>query len=702
MKTLILLLTLLLALLDIRAEKVVRIYLSDGTIHDYKASEILTFSFHNKTEECLMNAFCQDNYFYSYHTSNVDTIHYKKFFNKERMMTVVEVGYEWYLDLTKIDSIKFEYHMKAPSIEWQNSLGGSKEDYLVSLKKTDDGGYLIFGETNSYDGDVTGNTQSSNLWITKVSSTGVLQWQKPQNRSIYLDETNIQKTFDNSYIVGGIPFLYGKNGHFISKYNDAGSLLWEIWYGEYGEKNIQIIPTIDNGCTVAGSSQINPAPGNHPYDIWLIKLDKNGVIESQKSFGGSYSEHLVSLIPTSDNGYIFTGYTCSSDGDLKGLKKNGSWDYWVVKLDSAYNIVWQKVLGGSDEDIPTSIRETKDHGFIILGNSYSKDGDVVNHHGNSDIWVIKLDSAGKLIWTNSIGGALTDNAEIVEITMDNGCIIAGYSNSINGDIVGSVGINSYWIVKLDTDGKIQWQKPIIGFGGTDNYDEDYIFKILVDKDGYILLGSTRSNGGDITGHINNTNSYDYWVAKLSLNGEIIWQKSYGGSKSDYANDIFHTDDGGLLLSGRSGSNDGVVINNHGLRDIWILKLGLACESAKTDSLLIEMNNDVTSYFSISQINKIEIQNLTSSEEETFSKDKLSISPNPVTDYIEISFGANGFPPLQGDVRIYDIFGQLKTTPSLRDTPPYQGGERVKIDVSSLVPGMYFVRIGDRVGKFVKL
>ncbi len=698
MKTLLLVITLLFVVSSANAEQVLRIYLSDGTTRDYNSSDIRKFAFLNKTEECLMQAYCQDSFKYTYHSCNIDSIRFNTFFEKDRMMTVIEMGYAWYLNLSKIDSIKFDHLQKAPSIEWQNSFGGSKEDFLISLQQTDDGGYMIFGETSSIDGDVIGNTGTGKLWIVKINSNGVIEWQEPQNKDIDLDYTNVQKTLDNCYIIGGHQYNRSyKNENFISKYSDTGYLLWEIVYGENGNLGLQIIPTSDAGAIVAGSSPKNPAPGNHPDDIWIIKLNKNGGIEWQRSYGGSYSEYLTSFISTSDKGYILLGVTCSTDGDLKGIKKNGTWDFWVVKLDSVCNIVWQKALGGSDEDKPTSIRETEDHGFIVVGNSLSDNGDVIKSHGNNDIWVVKLDSIGKIVWTNSLGGSGNDYALGVEITKDKGCIIVGNSNSIDGDLIGSIGMNSYWIVKLDSSGLMLWQKPIIGFGEDDNFCQ-----LLVVQDGYVILGSTQSNGGDMTGHINNTVSNDYWIAKLSLNGEIIWQKSYGGSKSDYANGIVQTQDGGFVLSGRSGSNDGAVLNNHGLRDIWILKLNAQTEPAETDSLLIEMKNDDISYFSITQIEKIDIQNITNTDEVINSNDIFSISPNPTSDFIEISVGANGRSPLQSDVRIFDVLGEIQTTPSLRDTPPWKGGEKVRIDVSGLPPGMYFVRIGDRVGKFVKL
>jgi hypothetical protein len=692
MKIILLVIILLFVISSANAEQVIRIYLSDGTTRDYKTSEIRKFGFTNMTEECLMKAYCQDNYKYSYHTCNIDSIQFNNFFEKDRMMTVIEVGYAWYLNLSKIDSIKFDHLQKAPSVEWQNSFGGSKEDYLISLQKTDDGGYLIFGQTSSNDGDVIGNSETSNLWIAKINSRGELEWQKPQNKKIDLSNTTVQKTFDNGYIIGGHHYNKSyKNEHFISKYSDTGYLLWEIVYGENGNSGLQVIPTSDAGAIVAGSSPKNPAPGNHPDDIWIIKLNENGGIEWERSYGGSYSEYLTSFISTSDKGYILLGVTCSTDGDLKGIKKNGTWDYWVVKLDSECNIVWQKVLGGSEEDTPTSIRETEDHGYIVIGNSWSKNGDVTKSHGNSDIWAVKLDNTGNIVWTNSLGGSGNDVAKIIEITKDKGCIIAGYSNSVDGDIVGSIGINSYWIVKLDSSGLMQWQKPITGFG-----EDDALHQLLFVEDGYVILGSTQSNGGDITGHINNSVSYDYWVTKLSMNGEIIWQKSYGGSKSDYANGMFQTEDGGFVLSGRSGSNDGAVSNNHGLRDIWILKLNGQTEPAKTDSLMIEMKNGDITCFSITQIEKIDIQNITNTDEVINSNDVFSISPNPSTDFIEISVGTGRAVSEQSDIKIFNIYGQtVLSVGAIHELP-------LRVDISGLAPGMYFVRIGDRVQKLVKI
>ena len=285
-------------------------------------------------------------------------------------------------------------------------------------------------------------------------------------------------------------------------------------------------------------------------------------IEWQKSLGGSYFDEARSIQQTSDGGYIVAGNSYSNDGDVSG--NHGEWDYWIVKLNDTGNIQWQKCLGGSEFDIAYAIQQTSDGGYIVAGMTESNDGDVSGNHGYDDYWVVKLDDTGNIQWQKSLGGSSIEKAQSIQQTIDGGYITAGYSYSNNGDASGNHGASDYWVVKLDDTGNIQWQKPLGGSEG------EWAYSIQQTTDGgYIVAGWSYSNNGDVSG---NHGYDDYWVVKLDDTGNIQWQKSLGGSSVEWAHSTQQTSDGGYIVAGYSHSNDGDVSGNHGETDYWIVKL----------------------------------------------------------------------------------------------------------------------------------
>jgi uncharacterized repeat protein (TIGR01451 family) len=241
---------------------------------------------------------------------------------------------------------------------------------------------------------------------------------------------------------------------------------------------------------------------------------------------------------------------------------NGGYDYWVVKLDVTGNITWQKSLGGSGSDKAQSIQQTVDGGYIVAGYSNSNDGDLTGNNGSYDYWVVKLDVTGNISWQKSLGGSGTDKAQSIQQTTDGGYIVAGFSNSNDGDVTGNNGSYDYWVVKIDASGNITWQKSL---GGT-WYDKAYSIQQTTDG-GYIVAGESACNDGDVT--VNN-GWYDYWLVKLDASGNIIWQKSLGDTDAQYARSIQQTIDGGFIIA-RYDSLSQAPWN----RDFWIVKLDMS-------------------------------------------------------------------------------------------------------------------------------
>jgi uncharacterized delta-60 repeat protein len=226
---------------------------------------------------------------------------------------------------------------------------------------------------------------------------------------------------------------------------------------------------------------------------------------------------------------------------------------------------WQKCLGGTGEDVSYYIQPSPDGGNIVAGYTGSTDGDVIGNHGGfSDAWVVKISSTGSLQWQKAMGGTSDDRAYSIQPTTDGGYIMAGHTISNDGDVTGNHGGQDAWVVKLSSTGSLQWQKTL---GGT-NGDVSYSIQTTPDG-GYIMAGATGSNDDDVTG---NHGSFDAWVVKIVSTGSLQWQKALGGTGNDVANSIQLTTDGGYIMAGYTFSTDGDVTGNHGSKDAWVVKL----------------------------------------------------------------------------------------------------------------------------------
>ena len=301
---------------------------------------------------------------------------------------------------------------------------------------------------------------------------------------------------------------------------------------------------------------------NTNNEALVMKLDGNGGMVWQHTLGGSSQDYAYSTAATSDGGYILAGSTASNDGDVTG--NHGGYDAWIVKLDGSGNKLWQKVLGGSGDDAAKSIVPTSDGGYIIAGYTNSNDGNVYGSHGLEDVWVVKLNGSGAILWQKALGGSGYDKAESIFPTSNGGYIIVGSTTSTDGDITGNHGYTDAWVVKLDGSGTLVWQKAL---GGSSDDNASSI--TLTSEGGYIIAGNTHSIDGDVIG---NHGGYDAWIVKLDASGNKVWQKALGGSGNDDAYSIATTSDGGYVMSGYTKSTDGDITGNHGKSDAWICKL----------------------------------------------------------------------------------------------------------------------------------
>lgn len=368
----------------------------------------------------------------------------------------------------------------------------------------------------------------------------------------------------------------------ITIYSQSPTIQWQKSFGGSLEETSRFIETTsDGGYIVAGSSMSNDGDVTGHYgtstttDWWVVKFDNAGVIQWQKSYGGSGNDGLYCVKQTADGGYILGGDSFSNDGDVSGHHGALSTvDVWVVKLNGAGSILWQKSFGGIMNEGARSIKETSDGNFIFVGISYSNDGDVSGHAGavtpfNGDIWVAKISNTGIIIWQDSFGGTSLDYGTDIVESSDGGFAVVGTSYSNDGETsIGYHGNADGVLFKLNATGIFQWGYSL-GGSVPDNFES---IKQTADS-GFVLVGYSGSSDGNLMG-ITGSGQIDSWLLKADSVGSIQWTKLFGGSVFDHGSSVEIDLDGGYIIGSTSFSDDFDVSGHHGTtttKDFWITK-----------------------------------------------------------------------------------------------------------------------------------
>ncbi len=494
---------------------------------------------------------------------------------------------------------------------------------------------------------------------------------------------------------------------------------WQKCYGgSKGDALEEVLQTSDGGFIFSVWTDSNDGDFTENLggkDICLLKLDRFGKKQWQKSYGGTKDDYLKYLLQTSDGGYIFSANHGTILGDT--INENA----WIVKLNQSGSILWQKNFNECNEMIETSdkgfivsvlidtivvqnnttssfkikkVRKINQNGEIewqknIEGSKIIKtiDGNYFiytesNWSKDADIRYWKINQQGDILWEKKIGGRATDFAKNVQQTSDGGYILTGITLSNDGDVSGNHGQSDAWLVKLNSNGEIQWQKCIGGTG----YEESYLTVVQI-KDGSYLVSTdyTYSSNGNFIG--SHGESSDIWIAKLNDLGVILWEKCIGGSGSDFLSTFISTSDGGFLLSGGTNSLDGDVTGfKGGESDIWVVKIdaigniewqrcfgGSKMEFSEHVSVFFKaseddffiINNTMSNDNDVSGnhgdldiwVVKLTSKNVTNSLTEiSNSNEKLTIYPNPLNNKFSIQFNEPIF-----KITLIDMLGNLVCT-----------------------------------------
>lgn len=405
--------------------------------------------------------------------------------------------------------------------------GGSKNESGQRVVSTADGGYVILGFTQSMDGDVTGKQNDSyDYWLLKFNSESELEWQKTYGGSGGDKGFDIIQTLDGGYALIGSSFSNdqdvsqnnGAEDFWLVKLDASGVLSWEQSYGYSGvDSGLSVIQTNDGGYFISGVLDVTASGGEGNSkgiqhaggDYWGLKLSASGAIEWSKYYGGFFTDTPYGAVQTDDNGFILVGSSDSVDTDISS--NIGDYDFWVVKISELGSLEWEKSFGGTEIDEARAIIKTPDGNYVIAGDTRSFNADVSSNNGLADLWIIKITPNGTLLWENTIGGSSFDVARDVINTQDGGFLLAGSSRSSDGDIARNNGQNDAMVVKVNSQGQLEWHKTV----GGNNIDFAYGVAEL-NNNIIIVVGESSSNDQDLT---ENKGFTDLLHIKIDLKNE---------------------------------------------------------------------------------------------------------------------------------------------------------------------------------------
>ena len=343
----------------------------------------------------------------------------------------------------------------------------------------------------------------------------------------------VQQTTDGGYIIAGRTQSFGTGVYaaYLIKTDMNGDTLWtRVFSGNHWYDFQSVVQISDGGFAAVGTS--SEAPGEH-Y-VYFVKTDINGNMVWTRTYGGNMNDKAFCLQITSDGGFIICGYTESYGAGL--------YDVFLLKTNSSGHPSWFRTYGGSGVDYGVYVEQTTDGGYIITGSSSP-------YIGGYDVYLIRTDSLGNMLWERTFGGSYNDVGRCVRQTDDGGFIVAG-TTSNNYSPADSMDV---YLIKTDANGDSLWTRT---YGG-DYWDEGYSLDLTSDG-GYIVSGFSENPPG--------TNLLDFYIVKIDSIGNENWSKTIGGFSHDWSFCVQRSSDGGYIVCGYTGSYGA------GDADIWLVKL----------------------------------------------------------------------------------------------------------------------------------
>ena len=473
----------------------------------------------------------------------------------------------------------------------------------------------------------------------------------------------------------------------------------------------QVTTTIDRQYLITGSSiqskkLSTETKQNNGYDFHLVKLNQQGEEVWEKYFSGKNHDFLSATVNTQEGGFLLAGTTYSGKGlDKKDDSKGGS-DIWLIRINEFGDELWQKTIGGSSDEEARSVIQTTDMGFFVAGNVQN----AAKGYGSKDVIVSKLDKNGGIASQIIIGGKGLDEVEKMVPTKDGGALLGVYSRSNTGGSkkTENYGEGDYWIIKLNKDGKVEWEKNYGGKG------DDHVRTLALTSTGYLIGGESRSerSGNKTAGLEEGT---DLWLVSLDERGEEIWQKSYNFKNRDVLmgmsvitksqeerakNKDITT---GILLGGYTQAEGRIETDDETFWMLYVDQNGneqwrkhVKGESRKREERLsdIKLNRDGSIILAGTSAEELGKENWKivklgdQQVDQLIEKQDIKIYPNPVSDYAYVEIG---FDFREADITLYDMGGrQLQSVKTKNKV--------TKINTQALVQGAYLISIKTDMNK----
>jgi hypothetical protein len=322
---------------------------------------------------------------------------------------------------------------------WTNTYGGPGYDCAQSVRQTDDGGYLVVGHSYSFGG------VRSDAYIVKTDPLGVMQWDRVYGGAEDDAAADVVQTFDGGYIITGYTSSYGEGLEdlWLLRTDSLGDTTWTQTYGTiYCDYGASILQSTDSGFVVTGANGSGATSS-----LWVLKTDQDGLLQWSKIYSPGDIGSGSSIQQTMDGGFVIAGSSFAGAGES---------DFWLLRTDAQGDTIWTRAYGGAFSDDALSVRQTTEGGFISAGRTWSFG------YGVEDLYVVRTDSLGDILWTWVHGGTYDDRASSVGLTSDRGYIIAGRTESFGA------GDYDVWLLRIATD----------PFGIEDSGCEDCVFECI--------------------------------------------------------------------------------------------------------------------------------------------------------------------------------------------------------------------------------
>jgi regulation of enolase protein 1 (concanavalin A-like superfamily) len=422
---------------------------------------------------------------------------------------------------------------------------------------------------------------------------------------------------DGGFIVAGYSAMNGPGNDdvYLMKTDANGDILWSKTYGgPLSDRGYSVTQTSEGEFVIAGYTDFY---GVDVSDVYLIKTDANGDTVWTMTYGGPSSDRGYSIIQTDDGGFAVTGHT---------WLQSVNYEIYVIRTDAYGDTLWTRTYGGVNNDQARSIAQTSDGGFIITGytETYSS--------GSSNIYLVRTDPNGDLLWEQAYGGIGDDWGYDVAQTSDGGYIIVGWTSAYgdgNGDV---------YLIRTDTNGDVLWAQS---YGGN-QWESGYSVTQSADG-GFVVAGTSSSYG---------SGGYDVYLIKVNSLGDTLWTRTYGSTGWEQGSSIARTSDDGYIVAGWTNSY-GV-----GETDIYLLRFG-----SDPGGIMEESTVGIT-------------------------RARLCISPNPSCDKCYLTYGTER----AGHYRaaLYDMAGRMVM--NIYEGRMEPGEHRLWIDTSTIASGIYVVHL----------